>query len=180
MSITTYPITIATVQPSIATIQPSIATIQSSIATILQHSSHCHGYWYIITLTLISHLDLKFNLKLNLRCDGFECQDVLKMTKYFKCDFMHPRQTHTDGHKDQWRIQDFPEVGAPTIQRTPTYNLAKFSQKLYEIGRIWTPWKGGWSPKFYYVDPPLKQTDNSGWLALSLINIAFRRKSLCY
>ena len=35
----------------------------------------------------------------------------------------------------------------------PTYDFAKFSQKLHEIERIWT--LGGVSPKFYYVDPPL-------------------------
>ena len=39
----------------------------------------------------------------------------------------------------QWRIQDFPEVGAPTFQGAPTYDFAKFSQKLHEIERIWTP-----------------------------------------
>ena len=32
--------------------------------------------------------------------------------------------------------------------------FAKFSQKLHEIERIWTP-RGGMRPKFYYVDPPL-------------------------
>ena len=36
----------------------------------------------------------------------------------------------------------------------PTYDFAKFSQKLHEIERIWTP-RGGARPKFYYVDPPL-------------------------
>ena len=36
-------------------------------------------------------------------------------------------------HLNQWRIQDFSEVGAPT------YDFAKFSQKLHEIERIWTP-----------------------------------------
>ena len=38
----------------------------------------------------------------------------------------------------QWRIQDFPEVGAPTLRGAPTYDFAKFSQKLHEIERIWT------------------------------------------
>ena len=33
----------------------------------------------------------------------------------------------------QWRIPDFREVGAPT------YDFAKFFQKLHEIKRIWTP-----------------------------------------
>ena len=37
----------------------------------------------------------------------------------------------------------------------PTYDFAKFSQKLHEIERIWTPGGGGARPKFYYVDPPL-------------------------
>ena len=54
----------------------------------------------------------------------------------------------------QWRIQDFLEEGAPTPQGAPTYDFAKFSQKLHEIERIWTP--GGARPKFYYVDPPLQ------------------------
>ena len=36
----------------------------------------------------------------------------------------------------QWRIQDFPEVGAPTVGGA-TYNFAKFSQKLHEIERNW-------------------------------------------
>ena len=39
----------------------------------------------------------------------------------------------------QWRIQDFPKEGAPTLGGAPTYNFAKFSQKLHEIERIWTP-----------------------------------------
>ena len=46
---------------------------------------------------------------------------------------------------NQWRIQDFPEEGAPT------YDFTKFSQELHEIKRIWR----GSRPKFYYVDPPL-------------------------
>ena len=33
-------------------------------------------------------------------------------------------------------IQDFPEVGASTLQGAPTYDFAKFFQKLYEIERI--------------------------------------------
>ena len=33
----------------------------------------------------------------------------------------------------QWRIQDTPEVGAPTLQGAPTYDFANFSQKLHEI-----------------------------------------------
>ena len=33
----------------------------------------------------------------------------------------------------QWRIQDFPDVGAPTLQGAQTHDFAKFSQKLHEI-----------------------------------------------
>ena len=44
----------------------------------------------------------------------------------------------------QWRIQDFPEEGAPTPRGgAPTYDFAKFSQKLHEIERIWAPRGGG-------------------------------------
>ena len=44
----------------------------------------------------------------------------------------------------QWRIQDFPERGRQLSGGrgwAPTYDFAKFSQKLHEIERIWTP---GW------------------------------------
>ena len=53
----------------------------------------------------------------------------------------------------QWRIQDFPEVGAPTLQGGPT-----FSQKLHEIERISTRQeeRGDVHLKLYYVDPPLQ------------------------
>ena len=41
------------------------------------------------------------------------------------------------------RIQDFPEEGAPTPGGAPTYDFAKFSQKLHEIERIWPSGGGG-------------------------------------
>ena len=44
--------------------------------------------------------------------------------------------------------------GANSLGGAPTYDFAKFSQKLHEIERILTP-GGGTRPKFYYVDPPL-------------------------
>ena len=62
--------------------------------------------------------------------------------------------------RQQWRIQDFPEVGAPTPQGGPTYDFAKISQKLHEIERIWALGGGGARPKFYYVDPPLDRCKN--------------------
>ena len=55
----------------------------------------------------------------------------------------------------QWRIQDFPEEGAPTPQggrqHTILLNFRKNCMKLKEFG----PPGGGAHPKFYYVDPPL-------------------------
>ena len=44
--------------------------------------------------------------------------------------------------------------GANSPWGVPTYDFAKFSQKLHEIERIWTP-REGVHPKFYYVDLPL-------------------------
>ena len=59
----------------------------------------------------------------------------------------------------QWRIQDFPEVIAPTLvggvdggRGTPTYEFAKFFQKLYEIERVWIP--GARVPRVP-LDPPM-------------------------
>ena len=53
----------------------------------------------------------------------------------------------------------FPRGGganSPGGGGAPTYDFAKFSQKLHEIERIWTRGGGGGAhPKFYYVDPPL-------------------------
>ena len=45
----------------------------------------------------------------------------------------------------QWRIQDYPKVGASTLQGVSTYHFAKLSQKLHENERIWIP----------PLDPPL-------------------------
>ena len=43
------------------------------------------------------------------------------------------------GYLTQGRIQDSRCVGAQTLQKeAPTYDFAKFSQKLHEIERIWT------------------------------------------
>ena len=38
-------------------------------------------------------------------------------------------------------------MGAPTSRGAPTYDFAKFSQKLHEIVRIWMPGGGGGAPK---------------------------------
>ena len=61
----------------------------------------------------------------------------------------------------QWRIQDFPEVGRQLPRGAPTYHFAKFSQKLHEIERIWTPGASLATP----LDPPLNSS-------IHFINIA--------
>ena len=50
----------------------------------------------------------------------------------------HPR---TCIHIYQWRIQNFPQVGAPTLHgggEAPMYDFTKISQKLHIIEKIWT------------------------------------------
>ena len=52
-------------------------------------------------------------------------------------------------------MRDLPKLGRqPKGRGTPTYNLAKFSRKLYEIERKLGREEGeeGARPKFYYVD----------------------------
>ena len=68
----------------------------------------------------------------------------------------------------QWWIQDFPEVGAPTLRGELTYDFAKFSQKMHEIERNFI--LRGAHPKFCCVDPPLERLKDtevnmecSGW-----------------
>ena len=58
-------------------------------------------------------------------------------------------------HQYQWRIQDFSEVGTPTLggRGAPTYDFAKFSEKLHEIERIWTLGEGTHPSR--PLDPPL-------------------------
>ena len=54
--------------------------------------------------------------------------------------FSQRKIKHSSINQFQWRIQDFPEEGAPTPRGgAPTYDFAKFSPKLHEIERIWTP-----------------------------------------
>ena len=53
---------------------------------------------------------------------------------------------------NQWRIQDFPEGGAWTLQGGREH--AKFSRKLHEIERIWTP-RGGRASLTPPLDPPM-------------------------
>ena len=55
--------------------------------------------------------------------------------------------------------------GANSPGGAPTYDFAKFSQKLHEIERISAPRGGGACPKFYYVDPPLLSIGNRKALA---------------
>ena len=65
----------------------------------------------------------------------------------------------------QWRIQDFPEGGAWTLQGGREH--AKFSRKLHEIERIWTP-RGGRAS----LTPPPRSANVSGfWVTRQLLQI---------
>ena len=52
----------------------------------------------------------------------------------------------------QWRIQDFPEGGAPTLGGAPTYYLPNFSWKLHENEEILGEGGASLAPP---LDPPL-------------------------
>ena len=65
----------------------------------------------------------------------------------------------TNKTRKQWRIQDFPEGGAWTLQGGREH--AKFSRKLHEIERIWTP-RGGRASLTPPLDPPMVSTWNYG------------------
>ena len=47
----------------------------------------------------------------------------------------------------------FPRGARQPLRGVPTYDFAKFSQKLHEIERIWTPW--GRASLAAPLDPPL-------------------------
>ena len=69
------------------------------------------------------------------------------------------KQTRKPFDRDiQWRIQDFPEVGATTLQRgPPTYDFANICQNCMKLKELGARGGGGGvaRPKFYYLDPPL-------------------------
>ena len=71
-----------------------------------------------------------------------------------KTDFHSGYEINISGEiTNQWRFQDFPDEGAPTPRGVvPTYDFAKFSQKLHEIERIWAPGGASLAPP---LDPPL-------------------------
>ena len=61
----------------------------------------------------------------------------------------------------QWRIQDFPQVGAWTLRGGGgawTHILASFFQRLHEMERIWTPGRGGGVRPSRPLDLPLMST----------------------
>ena len=76
---------------------------------------------------------------------------ILWENKYIK---IRIRFAIYNANHNQWRIQDFPEEAAPTPRGAPTYDFAKFSQKLHEIERIWTP-GGDRASLASPLDPPL-------------------------
>ena len=64
----------------------------------------------------------------------------------------------------QWRIQDFPEEGAPTSRGgAPTYDFVNFHRKLHENEEIFAAGGGGERPLRPPLDPPLVlHTENFG------------------
>ena len=68
----------------------------------------------------------------------------------------------------QWRIQDFPEGGAWTLQGGREH--AKFSRKLHEIERIWTP-RGGRAS----LTPPPRSANAIDWCHTCVFKSSFQR-----
>ena len=96
--------------------------------------------------------------------DGYCCRQYASYWNAFlyflvdTCPFMGPLIPVLDFY---WCLlsvvdQGFPWGGAPTPRGVPTNNFAKFSQKLHEIERIWTP-RGAHIPHV-----PLRSTTASG------------------
>ena len=67
----------------------------------------------------------------------------------------------------QWRIQDFLEEGAPTLQGGANIRFCQIFPKTAWNWKNSDP-RGGARPKFYYVDPPLQRA--SDCCKLFLIN----------
>ena len=66
---------------------------------------------------------------------------MIEFSYFTQCTHLLPLTTTCQGF--QWRIQDFPEGGAPTPEGgAPTYYLANFSRKLHENKEILGP-RGG-------------------------------------
>ena len=58
---------------------------------------------------------------------------------------------------NQWRIQDFPQGGAPTPKSPIIFQIC--SRKLHENERIWTPGGGGGGASLAPpLDPPMETT----------------------
>ena len=53
----------------------------------------------------------------------------------------------------QWRIQDFPQGGAPTPKIAIIFHI--FTENCMENERIWTPGGGGARPWRPPLDPPM-------------------------
>ena len=99
-------------------------------------------FWLVCAITFRSYLD----------CLSASCASLVQIIcnpsrptyrnwlKWLPMVKSPPKSRQTNQSQKQWRIQDFPEVGAPTLGGA-TYDFAKFSQKLHEIERIWT--RGG-------------------------------------
>ena len=88
---------------------------------------------------------MQWSAPLQMICDNDIRRNLFRSIRFVLSDSLLSRPVHeVDLLRYQFRIQDFPEVGAPTLQGGPTYDFAKFPPKLHEIERILTP-----------LDPPL-------------------------
>ena len=64
-----------------------------------------------------------------------------------------PSRSATEKHialiqlRTQWRIQNFPEVEAPTLLEAPTSDFAQFSQSCMKLKEFGPRWGGGGASK---------------------------------
>ena len=106
-------------------------------------SAICYGHKKIFRGDFL--LCMQWSAPLQMICDNDMRRNLFRSIRFVLSDPLLSRPVHeVDLLRYQWRIQDFPEVGAPTLQGAPTYDFAKFSPKRHEIERIWT-----------LLDPPL-------------------------
>ena len=73
----------------------------------------------------------------------------VSLLKHFR-NFNSRKKHHVVVMYVQWRIQDFPQGGAPTPKSAVIFQF--FPQKLHENERIWTPGGARVAPP---LDPPM-------------------------
>ena len=92
-----------------------------------------------------------------LPCPKLRLRAIINRNKKYK--ITHTHEVHNFTHGSHWQISravaypGFPRGGGANSGGPPTYDFAKFSQKLHEIERIWAP---GEALPSRPLDPPLK------------------------